>query len=72
MGNFEPDRPRGYKEDHEFTLGEKEAIKTAEKLIRLSITNFYGIRVSVPIPIYHPKNWTTMIADMIERNINII
>jgi hypothetical protein len=20
MGNFEPNRPRGYKEDHEFTL----------------------------------------------------
>jgi hypothetical protein len=51
MGNFEPDRPRGYKEDHEFTLGEKEAIKTAEKLISdvAQITNFVKQQV---LPIY--------------------
>lgn len=42
--------------------------------IRLNINNFYKKQssVSLSIPIFHPKNWTTIIENMIERNINSI
>lgn len=35
--------------------------------IRLALLNFYGKQRTVKIPILSPKNWTTLVADMLER-----
>ena len=37
--------------------------------IRLSIANFYNKQQKITIPIFSQKNWTTLIANMLERNI---
>lgn len=44
-------------------------LTSGKNKIRLTILNFYGNQKSIGIPIYNPKNWTTLVADMLERNL---
>lgn len=40
-------------------------IASGRQNIRLAITNFYGTTKTASIPIFNPKNWTTLVADML-------
>ena len=53
-------------------LQEFKFVASGKHNIRLTLLNFYGKKMTVPIPIYNPKNWTLMIADMLERDISDI
>jgi|JI9StandDraft_1071089.scaffolds.fasta_scaffold186961_2 hypothetical protein len=47
-------------------------IASGKHHIRLTLLNFYGRQQKVSIPIFVPKNWTTMIVDMLERDLEEI
>ena len=44
-------------------------ISSCKKNIKLVILNFWGKANHVKIPILNPKNWSTLVHDMLQRGV---